>query len=91
MHNKEYIRETEEKGTYEYWCPGCKRHHFANRKTWNINLATNTLSPSYLLTTPRPNGKDMICHSWIRKGMIQFPNDCTHELAGKTVSMEPLK
>lgn len=88
----EYIRETkEEKGTYEYWCPGCKRHHFANRKTWNINLTTNTLIPSYLLITPRPKGEDMVCHSWVRKGKIQYLNDCTHDLAGKTVDMEPLK
>lgn len=28
------------------------------------------------------------CHSFVRDGKIQFLNDCTHELAGKTVEME---
>ena len=31
--------------------------------------------------------KDMVCHSFITNGMIQFLGDCTHELAGKTVEM----
>lgn len=26
-----------------------------------------------------------VCHSFIRDGMIQFLNDCTHDLAGKIV------
>jgi hypothetical protein len=30
------------------------------------------------------------CHIFVRDGKIQFLNDCTHELAGKTVPMEPL-
>ena len=29
------------------------------------------------------------CHSFVRSGMIEFLSDCTHELAGKTVPMEP--
>lgn len=33
--------------------------------------------------------KDVVCHSFIRDGHIQFLSDCTHELAGKTVPMEP--
>lgn len=28
-----------------------------------------------------------ICHSFITNGKIQFLNDCTHKLAGKTVDM----
>lgn len=32
--------------------------------------------------------KDEICHSFVTDGMIQFLNDCTHELKGNTV---PLK
>ena len=45
----EFIRETEEKETYEFWCPGCNRHHFAKKSIWNIDLKTNTLHPSYLI------------------------------------------
>lgn len=30
------------------------------------------------------------CHSWVRDGMIQFLNDCTHKLAGQTVPIPDL-
>lgn len=29
----------------------------------------------------------MTCHSWVTDGNIQFLNDCTHALAGKTVPL----
>lgn len=29
------------------------------------------------------------CHTWVRDGQIVFLSDCTHELAGKTVPLEP--
>lgn len=33
-----------------------------------------------------------ICHSFVKNGKIQYLNDCTHELAGKTIDMiEPDK
>lgn len=35
--------------------------------------------------------KDEVCHSFIREGKIQFLNDCTHELAGKTVELTDIK
>lgn len=28
-----------------------------------------------------------VCHTFVRGGKIEFLNDCTHELAGKTVAM----
>jgi len=31
--------------------------------------------------------KAMVCHSFIKDGMIQFLNDCTHKLAGQTVEI----
>ena len=31
----------------------------------------------------------LICHSFVRNGRIEFLSDCTHELAGKTVQLEP--
>ena len=31
------------------------------------------------------------CHSWIRDGRIQFLNDCTHALAGKTVDLPEIE
>lgn len=31
--------------------------------------------------------KDMVCHSFVTNGMIQFLSDCTHALAGQTVEL----
>lgn len=31
--------------------------------------------------------KDMVCHSFVRNGRIEFLSDCTHELAGQTVEL----
>lgn len=33
------------------------------------------------------SGRDMVCHSFVTDGYIQFLSDCTHELAGKTVPL----
>jgi hypothetical protein len=30
-----------------------------------------------------------VCHSYVTDGQIQYLGDCTHELAGKTVPLEP--
>ncbi len=32
---------------------------------------------------------DMVCHSFVTDGRIQFLGDCTHVLAGKTVDLPP--
>ncbi len=44
-----------------------------------------TLFPQY---PPNPY-KCGICHSFVTDGNIQFLADSTHELAGKTVALEP--
>jgi hypothetical protein len=31
--------------------------------------------------------KDIICHSFVKDGMIQYLSDCTHELAGKIIEL----
>lgn len=33
--------------------------------------------------------KHNVCHSFITDGQIQFLDDCTHELKGKTVPLQP--
>ncbi len=73
---------------------------------FNQDMERPTLSPSVLvkgvkrmtkeehqawverrvLPTPIP----FVCHSFINDGNIQFLNDCTHPLAGKTVPLEPI-
>lgn len=34
-----------------------------------------------------PFDKKFICHSFVKDGMIQFLNDCTHNLKGQTVNL----
>ncbi|QNH60766.1 DUF6527 family protein [Hymenobacter sediminicola] len=31
-----------------------------------------------------------VCHSFVTDGQIQFLADCTHELAGQTVALQPV-
>lgn len=74
---------------YQYNCPGCGYEHaFAlktdgGHHTFNMDLENPTVSPSLVQDfTP---GK--MCHSFIKKGMIQFLNDCFHGLKGQTVEL----
>lgn len=71
-------------------CPGCNRKHVLythseQHPNWhfNKNMIAPTFSPSLLVKY----GQGVVCHSFIRDGQWQFLNDCTHELAGKTVPM----
>jgi len=71
------------------------------RWDWNGDINTPTFSPSILVRYPTwippvtpenmnvgPQTKvDVVCHSFITNGQIQFLNDCTHLLAGQTVDM----
>jgi hypothetical protein len=35
--------------------------------------------------------KDVVCHSFVRDGKIEFLGDCTHELKGQTVILEDVE
>ena len=50
--------------------------------TWNGSIEAPTLRPSILTT-----GHDFRCHSFINDGAAQFLGDCSHALAGTTVSL----
>ena len=83
-----------------FHCPGCKcGHAFAKdgRWTFNGNMARPTFSPSLVVrgaaVENHVHGASKFhgrCHLFVRDGMIQFLGDCAHELAGKTVPVEPL-
>ena len=65
-------------------CPGCGMSHlFDDRWEFNDDLENPTFSPSMLAKWPPDN----VCHSFVRDGKIQFLNDCTHDLKGKTVEL----
>ena len=71
------------------------------RWNWNNNVDKPTFTPSILVRYSRyeppatlenmnvgPQTRvDMVCHSFITNGVIQFLNDCTHKLADQTVDM----
>lgn len=81
-----------------YWCPGCNALHGvairpdvnSNGAGWEFSgtLERPTYSPSQLTTY----GVDShnVCHTFIREGMIQYLNDCTHSMRGQTVPLPPL-
>jgi hypothetical protein len=79
-----------------FWCPGCDGLHVMRTKgvvhpvwQWDGNVDAPTLSPSLLVTYQdlSGEGQDERCHSFVKAGQIEFLSDCTHALAGQTVSM----
>lgn len=71
---------------------------------FNEDYEFPTFSPSILVTGKRRITEDeytrivagealeipdRVCHSFVRTGQIQFLNDCTHGLAGQTVTLRP--
>lgn len=83
----------------EYWfhCPGCGcSHRFWTKSpehpNWSFNgdLERPTISPSHRVRGGDKSGPTT-CHSFIKDGKIEFLNDCTHHLKGKTVDMVDFK
>lgn len=79
--------------TFSFWCPGCGCGHAVfvtspaeNGAQWKFNgdLACPTFTPSI-----RIGEKPVRCHLHVENGYLRYEADCTHELAGKTVEMEP--
>jgi Family of unknown function (DUF6527) len=56
-------------------------NHLGARWLFNGDMQSPTFSPSVHIV-----GK---CHSFVSAGKIQFLSDCSHELAGRTVELEP--
>lgn len=54
---------------------------------WNGDMEKPTFTPSLLVRT----GDDRQCHLFVRDGMIQYLDDCYHELKGRAVEMEDEK
>lgn len=67
---------------------------------FNHDYDKPTFTPSILVRWSEPSDvegefddtskdRQMVCHSFVTDGRIQFLGDCTHELAGRTVDLEP--
>jgi len=83
------------------WCPGCNQAHAPRFRcpdhggptagpVWDGDPYSDpfTMSPSLLVhaagnVSPR-------CHSFVRNGMWQFLDDCTHEMRGQQVPLMDL-
>ena len=89
---------TYQEGDYlHFWCPGCDGYHtirISGPYAWEWNGLTErpTIRPSILVTGSYWNQETQdydkeICHSFITNGQIQFLTDCTHPLAGQTVTL----
>lgn len=83
-------------GALFFWCPGCATAHMVMvgdgagpRWGYNADPERPTFSPSVFVNPPGPyfSAGAASCHSFIRDGQIQFLNDCSHELAGRTVEI----
>lgn len=64
------------------------------KPTWgfNGNLERPTFTPSILSKYSCREGEpEYVCHSFVRDGLIQFLNDCTHALAGQTVDLPDIE
>jgi hypothetical protein len=73
--------------SYWFWCPGCKGNHRYEVPHWtfNGNLERPSFTPSLLMNRGSTNPTVPVCHLFMTDGEIRFLNDCTHDLAGKTV------
>lgn len=76
------------------WDPGLAekmREDKLGTPTWTFNgdQAKPTFGPSLLYREEYEGKVQRVCHLYVKAGQIEFLGDCTHELRGKTVPMEP--
>ncbi|WP_244497607.1 DUF6527 family protein [Aureimonas sp. AU40] len=92
-------------GGYLLHCPGCnQRHRVGPGWSFNDDYDAPTFRPSILVTGVQPltdaeydramggeaiEPRPLVCHSFVTDGQIQFLDDCTHALAGRTVPLGP--
>jgi hypothetical protein len=93
----------ESSGILYFECPGCDMLHGVNvsrdsgpKWSWNGVADKPTFSPSVLVQYPwrmLDNGEreQVVCHSFVRDGNIEFLSDCTHRFAGQTSPMVKIK
>lgn len=87
-------------GVITFICPGCEKTHTiwarpseqpVSRNSWEFNgdFDHPTINPSILmrLDYTDPSRQNLVCHSFVTDGKIQFLNDCTHPFAGQTLDL----
>jgi len=88
--------------THAHWCPACKELHGfwvdkpnpdnGARWTFDGNLDVPTFNPSMNIRAEfaPEDGGPFVCHYFLKNGVIQYLNDCTHEMAGKEIPLPDL-
>lgn len=80
----------------EWRCPGCRRWHYLSRTQTFGLLAYGGAIYKWNESDFRPTIEQPMRHSGdgcfytMRQGRLQFSDECTHDLAGKDVAMEPI-
>jgi hypothetical protein len=73
---------------YVIFCPGCGvLHKFDARWQFNGSLELPTFTPSLLIEDAVQN---IVCHSIVTNGRIQFLPDSTHRLSGQVCDLPPV-
>lgn len=93
-------------GGFLFFCPGCKNAHSfsvgrgevrdgivvypqGGKQEWGFdgNMEKPTFTPSLLRYAHTGSPQ---CHLFLKNGILEFLSDCQHELAGKSVPLEPV-
>lgn len=91
------VNQKKELQGYGFHCKGCKCHHVyytvsqhKGALVWLFNgdMEKPTFRASLLVNADLSCPSTPRCHIFVTDGKIQYLNDCTHELAGKTIEME---
>lgn len=91
------VFQTSYPGVLAFQCPGCGYAHrirvagTESQDIWEFNGSFEKPTFTPLLVVEREYGGDNAmfkCVSMISDGMIAFQSDCSHGLAGQTVSLE---
>jgi hypothetical protein len=94
-----YLKHIPGDPDYVFECPGCECHHGIwtsgrnqNKAIWQFNGDLNkpTVSPSIRVRFHHKEKGNIVCHSFIKNGVIEFCKDSTHALAGKTVELKEI-
>lgn len=92
----------ENDGTISFKCPGCKHYHAlpvepGGKTRWEFNndFEKPTFKPSILFKTTYDIEKEtftnIVCHSFVTDGKVQFLSDCTHSKVNQTLGLPELE
>ena len=86
---------------YAFYCEGCGNYHMyytekpndiGAKWTFNGDLDRPTFRASMLIRMNKEQDNvDLVCHSFVTDGKIQYLNDCTHHLKGQTIEMKDIE